>query len=70
MDGISLQKAMITGGGCILHDREYAISDENGNFIIGKTNALVHTLHSTIDFETETVSFRRQKETKWNQFHL
>jgi uncharacterized protein YcbX len=70
LDGISLQKAMITEGGCILHDREYAISDETGNFIIGKTNALVHELRSSIDFETETVSFRRQKETSWNQFHL
>ena len=67
---MSLQKAMITEGGCILHDREYAISDETGNFIIGKTNALVHSLRSTIDFETGIVSFRRQTETTWNQFHL
>jgi Uncharacterized Fe-S protein len=70
LDGISLQKAKITEGGCLLHDREYAISDETGNFIIGKTNPLVHTLRSAIDFETETVSFRRQNETTWNQFHL
>ena len=70
LDGIFLQKAMITEGGCLLHDREYAISDENGNFIIGKTNTLVHTLRSTIDFETETISFRQQTETTWNQFHL
>jgi uncharacterized protein YcbX len=70
LDGISLQKAMITEGGCLLHDREYAISDEAGNFIIGKTNPLVHTLRSTIDFETETISFRRQNETTWSQFHL
>ena len=70
LDGISLQKAMVTEGGCLLHDREYAITDETGNFIIGKTNPLVHILRSTIDFETETISFRRQNETTWNQFHL
>jgi uncharacterized protein YcbX len=70
LDGISLQKAMITEGGCLLHDREYAISDETGNFIIGKTNPLVHTLRSTIDFESETISFRQQNETTWNHFHL
>jgi len=70
LDGISLQKAMIIEGGCLLHDREYAISDEFGNFIIGKTNPLVHTLRSIIDFESNTISFRQQKETDWNQFHL
>lgn len=70
LDGIPLQKAMITKGGCLLHDREYAISDDEGNFIIGKTNSLVHTLRSTIDFENDTISFRRQNETAWNQFHL
>ena len=70
LDGISLQKAMITEGGCLLHDREYAITDELGNFIIGKTNPLVHNLRSTIDFETEIISFRKQNETSWNKFHL
>ena len=70
LDGISLQKAMIAEGGCLLHDREYAISDEPGNFIIGKTNPLVHTLRSAIDFETDTILFRQQNETTWSQFNL
>ena len=43
LDEIALEKAMITEGGCLLHDREYAISDEEGNFIIGKINPLVHS---------------------------
>jgi len=70
LDGIVLHKAMITEGGCLLHDREYAISDEVGNFITGKTNPLVHSLRSAIDFESETISFRQNDETIWNQFHL
>ncbi|MFT3907953.1 MAG: MOSC N-terminal beta barrel domain-containing protein [Ferruginibacter sp.] len=70
LDGISLQKAMVTKGGCLLHDREYAISDEKGNFIIGKTNPLVHTLRTKFDLGNEIVSFRRQDENGWNQFHL
>lgn len=69
-DGISLDKAVITEGGCLLHDREYAISDEEGNFITGKTNPLVHSLRSTVDFDNEIISFRKQHETSWNQFHL
>ena len=70
LDGISLQKGMITKGGCLLHDREYAIADLDGNFIIGKTNPLVHSLRSLINFENEEISFRRQGEVKWHQFHL
>ena len=70
LDGISLQKAMVTKGGCFLHDREYAMSDEEGNFIIGKTNPLVYTLRSTVDFDNETISFWQQHETSWDQFHL
>ena len=70
LDGISLEKAMITEGGCLLHDREYALSDKYGNFIIGKTNPLVHSLRSTIDFEKDIISFRHQREKTWNQFHL
>ncbi|MEO5583000.1 MAG: MOSC N-terminal beta barrel domain-containing protein, partial [Saprospiraceae bacterium] len=61
---------MITIGGCLLHDREYAIVDSNGNFINGKNNPLVHTLRSAIDFEKEIVSFRAQGNTEWNHFHL
>ena len=70
LDGLSLQKAAITEGGCLLHDREYAIFDEKGNFVNGKSNPLVHSLRSAIDFETETIAFRLQNETKWNHFHL
>lgn len=70
LDGVELQKAMISKGGCLLHDREYAIIDETGNFIKGKNNPLIHSLRSQIDFENETISLRYQKENKWNTFHL
>ena len=70
LDGIDLQKAMITTGGCILHDRECAISDTEGNFIIGKSNPLVHLLRSSVDFENEIISLRHENEKEWNDFHL
>lgn len=70
LDGISLQKAVITEGGCLHHDREYALADENGNFIIGKTNPLVHSLRSEVDFQNETISLRPMSETNWTTFHL
>ena len=70
LDGIEIQSALITEGGCLLHDREYALSDEDGNFIIGKSNQLVHTLRSQVDFEKETISLRPESDTAWRHFHL
>lgn len=70
LDGISLQRGTIAKGGCLLHDREYAIADLGGNFIIGKNNLCVHSLRSSIDFEKELVSFRSQGVLKWSDFHL
>ncbi|MGB3153845.1 MAG: MOSC N-terminal beta barrel domain-containing protein [Chitinophagaceae bacterium] len=70
LDGITLQKAVISEGGCLLHDREYALADEKGNFIIGKSNPLVHSLRSEVDFKNETISLRPMNETNWTIFHL
>lgn len=70
LDGISLQKAQIGNGGCLIHDREYAIVDNNGKFVKGKNNDLVYLLRSEIDFETEIISFRHQTEKTWHRFHL
>jgi uncharacterized protein len=70
LDEIELQKSIITKGGCLLHDREYAIIDENGNFVNGKSNAMVHSLRSNVDFENEIISFRPMQETNWRPFHL
>ena len=51
LDGVSLQKAQIGKGASLLHDREFAIIRSDGNFIIGKTNPLVHLLCMAIDFD-------------------
>lgn len=70
LDGVSLQKAQIGNGGCLLHDREYAIRNSEGKFINGKSNALVHVLRSEIDFEKEIISFRHESDSTWDSFHL
>lgn len=70
LDGNSLQKAQIGNGGCLVHDREYAIIDSNGKFVNGKSNAKVHLLRSEIDFENRVISLRHASETGWNHFHL
>ncbi len=70
LDGISLQKAQIGNGGSLVHDREYAIIDNNGKFVNGKSNPLVHLLRSKIDFEKEIISLRHEAGTDWDYFHL
>ena len=70
LDGISLNKARVVKGGCLDHDREYAIADEQGKFIIGKTDPLIYLLRSSVDFPNETISFWQEDEKEWNTFHL
>ena len=70
LDGIALQKAQVVKGGCLHHDREFAVLDGNGKFINGKSSPLVHALRSAIDFEKEVISFRHETETAWNDFYL
>lgn len=70
LDGIALQKAQVVKGGCLHHDREYAIIGSNGKFVNGKSNPLVHSLRSAVDFDNEIISFRQQEETDWNSFYL
>ncbi len=69
LDGVSLPKAQISKGGCLHHDREFAMTTKDGQFIIGKTDARVHTLRSRVDFDAETISFRHEKEAEWKTFH-
>ena len=69
LDGVALQKS-IMGEGCLLHDREYAMIDEQGHFINGKSNALINSLRSKFDFENETISLKPANDAVWNHFHL
>lgn len=70
LDGVSLQKAQIGPGGCLLHDREYAITDSNGKFVKGKNNDLVYLLRTEFDLEHETIAFRHQSDSRWHRFQL
>ena len=70
LDGMELQSAEISPGGCLLHDRELAITDALGNPIIGKTNPAVHRLRASVDFESSTVSFRDADDAEWIPFRI
>ncbi|MEC4813646.1 MAG: MOSC N-terminal beta barrel domain-containing protein [Scytonema sp. PMC 1069.18] len=47
LDGVSVEKATVLESGALKHDREWAIFDEQGNFVNGKRNPKVHLLRST-----------------------
>ncbi|TAH39208.1 MAG: MOSC domain-containing protein [Bacteroidetes bacterium] len=70
LDGIELDKASVSEGGCLLRDREYAMFNEERKFINGKSNPLVHTLRSQFDLVKETVSFKSNTDKGWRCFHL
>lgn len=65
-----LEEAEVSEGGCLLHDREFAMMDEDGGIVNGKRNHLVHRLRSSVDFNNETISFRLQDEESWNTYNL
>jgi len=70
LDGIELRDATISEGGCLRHDREFAIVDGQGQLVIGKTNERVHTLRSRFDLATWTVELRGTSDASWSLFHL
>lgn len=70
LDGMSLEKAVIAEGGCLTHDREFAIKNAAGKSIKGKNSVQVHQLRSKVDFEAETMAFRLPNEDLWHVFHF
>lgn len=70
LDGLDLQKAQIGSGGCLLHDRAYAIKGLDLKYVNGKKNPLVHLLRMKIDLDRQVVFFRHQSESQWHEFSL
>jgi uncharacterized protein len=69
LDGMDLQEVEIVRGGCLKHDRSFAIFDENGKKVNGKSTPLVHTLRSKFDPDTATHYFQRPGVSDWESFH-
>ncbi len=70
LDGISLDSARIVEGGCLEHDREFAIFDGEGRKVKGKNNDRVFSLRSMVDFEKSIMSFRKQGDPGWSSFQM
>jgi len=70
LDGLELREATISAGGCLRHDREFAIVDDQDQLVIGKTDERVNTLRSRFDLASWTVELRGASKGSWNRFHL
>lgn len=70
LDGISVSEIQTTLGGSLHHDREFALTDKNGNFLIGKTEPLIHQIRVTYDLEKFIVTFWKEGTDSKVNFHL
>jgi hypothetical protein len=70
LDGIGVSSAKITAGGSLEHDRAYAILDERGKQVRGKSNKKVHLLRPTYDLDAQTVKLAVHGTDETATFHL
>jgi uncharacterized protein YcbX len=55
LDGVDVESLSIEGEGHIQYDRQYAMFDEDGNYVNGRQNQRVHKLQADIDLDAGTV---------------
>ncbi|MFM7885169.1 MAG: MOSC domain-containing protein [Pseudanabaena sp.] len=70
LDPIPLNEIVITSGGALKGDREFAIFDRNGQHINGKRNPKIHLLRAIYDLGDRLVSLRIQDQSTVFTFHL
>jgi len=56
LDGVELDRARVLAGGTLAHDREYALSDADGDVVNGKRTAQVHAVGTEYDPATGTLT--------------
>jgi uncharacterized protein YcbX len=66
LDPISLNEVAITSGGALTGDREFAIFDQNGQYINGKRHPQIHLY----DLGDRLVSLQIQNQSEVFTFHL
>ena len=69
LDGMDVRQVKVVRGGCLEHDRSFAIFDEAGRRVNGKSTPLVHTLRSKFDPHMSLLSFQRVGMEGWEEFH-
>jgi len=70
LDGINLDTVVITTGGSLKYDREFALLDEDGKFINGKKYPQIHLIRSVYSIDELLVEFSIERESFKRTFHL
>lgn len=70
LDRVSVTQARLLPGGALAHDREFALFDQEGNFVNGKRTPRVHLIRTTYDLENFTVTLRACDPDETRTFHL
>ncbi len=70
LDAVHMPQGAFTSGGALLHDREYALMDAEGEFVDGKRYAAIHRLRSMFDVANNCLSLRIEGDEHTRQFHL
>ncbi|WP_323191682.1 MOSC N-terminal beta barrel domain-containing protein [Halostella sp. PRR32] len=70
LDGGERERAELVSGGCLAGDREFAIVDNEGEYVNGVRTPDVHGLSVSVDRESETVAIGRRGENERREFDL
>jgi uncharacterized protein YcbX len=70
LDGVVVERARLTAGGILEHDRVYAIVDDAGAYVNGKRTARVHALRSEFDPEFREVCLWTNDDPTRHRFVL
>ncbi|MBK7160290.1 MAG: MOSC N-terminal beta barrel domain-containing protein [Ignavibacteria bacterium] len=60
-DAVELNEVII-GKRCLMHDREFAVFNQEGKYVNGKRTPRINELRSSFDMNDYTVIFRVQGE--------
>lgn len=70
LDPVDLDRAAITAIGGLAGDRAYAIVDDDGGYVNGKSTADVHSLRTDVDLDAKRIALRPEGTTTEREFHL
>jgi hypothetical protein len=70
LDGVDRTECSITHGGCLEHDREFAIFDDEAKVVNGKRTPRIHALRSRFDGDVREVQLWEEGGAAPEQFSL
>lgn len=70
LDGVEVTKGVLSPGGTLRYDREFAIVDQQGNWVNAKRYPQLHRIRATFDLICRTTTLRVQGTRTASTFHL